>query len=232
MSEDSYPGLLSEEDLASLIRSVQRYGSVARDLRRDGEYNEAATYYVAKAHGELMRFRRIPEEYSEQAVQLSSPFTSRFGHAMQDLVLGVLCFRIGASVQRCQNHAMQGCLVVDDILEEDVYTASAQIGLCHEIKGDLQLLARNQDFDESYRHAENYYRDVDSPLGWQMEDEFDEFSLLLVELGKSADFEFEPGTVEKIRRLSLRDRIEFRRNHFPIIIEEIVEAGHWDSDIL
>lgn len=206
---------------------------VAQEQRNSGAFDNAGVYYTAAAHGWFMRFRRLPEDLPDKcSVPATSP--KYLGRGVQDLLAGALCFRLADAPNRCRNHCKQGLLFLEDLLEHDELVQESdeqpRIGLLHEMIGDLRLFGDLNTHDNAYAVAEEYYENVDSQRGWQAEPEFDSLVRILVELAESADCNFEEKTKRRILHDSLTARIEFKREHYPTIIENVLTDGNWYSE--
>lgn len=206
---------------------------VAQEQRNKGAFDDAGRYYTAAAHGWFMRFRSLPEDLPDSySVPASSP--KYLGRGVQDILASALCFRLADAPDRCQNRCEQGLLFVNDLLDHQELVQESdeqpRIGLLHEMVGDLRLFGDLEGHDDAYRTAQEYYEGVSSQRGWQSEPEFDSQIRTLVELAKSADYGLEKGTERKILHESLTARIEYKREHYPTIIQEVLTDGTWHSD--
>lgn len=215
--------------MSDFLRSYRRY---ARELRRQGYLRSAGEYYVAGAYGELMRFRPLPDEPEGGEQPSQAHRTSHFAYGIRQLLLGGLCFRLDGSLDRCRNYCEQGDLFVSDLLTSGEFEAEPMVGLCHEITGDLRVVGDLANAESAYETAAEYYAGTESHLGWQMEDEFDDFSLLVSELADSTGYDIDPETREQITRTSLDARIRFKREHFSEIIKAVLADGNWNSEVL
>lgn len=75
------------------------------------------------------------------------------------------------------------------------------------------------------------YHTVECDEHWQQQADFDDLMLYVLELADSVDYGISDDTREQIYRLSLEERIQFKREHLPDIIEQVIEDGNWESDI-
>jgi hypothetical protein len=222
---------------------TSEYEDFARDQRQKGNVTIAGVYYVATAHGNFMRFRRQPSTIDDESMEdlideKESLTSSRFrwstglGRAITAMIAGGLCFRLADTMDRCQANCTQGTLFLQDVLDhEGNYIASPRIGLYHEMIGDLRLVGELGDYDEAYNTAHKRYRNAEHDLGWSMEDDFDDLMFIVRELANSVEYEISEDTWEQIYRLSLEERIRFKREEYPHIIDRVIEDGNWDSDI-
>lgn len=222
---------------------TSEYEDFARDQRQSGNLTIAGVYYVATAHGNFMRFRRQPstidDESMKDIIDEKEPLnSSRFrwstglGRAITAMIAGGLCFRLADAMDRCQSCCRQGTLFLQDVLtHEGTHMASPQIGLYHEMIGDLRLVGQLGDHEASYDAAYERYRNAEHDLGWSMEDDFDDMMQYVLELADSAEYGISEDTWEQIYRLSLEERIQFKREEYPHIIDRVIENDNWDSDV-
>lgn len=225
------------------IELIVEYERFAQEQRQEGNLPLAGAYYIAAAHGHFMRFRRQPSSIDDKSLkeimEKEDPLTSpRFhwptgiGGGIRYLIAGGLCFRLVNERDRCQTCCKQGILFLQDILDhESADMELPTIGLYHEMIGDLRLVGLLGEYEASYDAAYKRYRDADSDLGWSMEDDFDDLMLTVLQLAESVEYEISTETREQVYRTSLEERIRFKRNHYPQIIERVVEAGNWDSEV-
>lgn len=108
---------------------------------------------------------------------------------------------------------------------------TTRIGLYHEVIGDLRLIGELGDHQTAYKAAHDRYRGAGHDLGWSMEDDFDDMMRYVLKLANSVDYGISDDTREQIFRFSLEERIQFKRDHLPTIIEQVIEDGNWESDI-
>ena len=209
----------------AVIKANRRHRDAARTARRSGDLEVAGAHYVAAARGGLMRSRRLPEE-TDAADGLS--VRPAFGLAVRELFAGALCFRLADTERRCEYHCEQGIAIAADAREE-FYTYPAEVGLSHEMIGDFRLLADRDDYDDAYAAAAERYAPVENNLGWQMEDGFDDLSRFLLVLAASVGMAPDDDLRNTIARTSLDERIAYKREHYPEIIDAVVEAGNWES---
>lgn len=226
-----------------IVSLMSEYKDFAREQRQQGNLTVAGAYYVSTAHGYLMRFRRKPswgnddsmEDHIGEEEPLSSSWFRRstgLGPGMRYMIAGGLCFRLGDAMERCRSCCRQGILFLQDVLDhEDTHMASPQIGIYHEMIGDLRLIGELGDHESSYESARERYRTSEHDLGWSMEDDFDDMMHYVLELADSVDYGISEDTWEQIYRLSLEERIRFKREEFPQIIEHVIEDGNWESDV-
>jgi hypothetical protein len=224
------------------VHVIGEYEHFAREHRQSGNLTTAGLYYVATAHGNFMRFRRLPsttnDNSTEDTADNGTPGSPRLrwptalGISVVYMTAGGLCFRLADAMDRSHTCCTQGTLFLQDILDhESADIASPQIGLYHEMIGDLRLVGGLGDHDAAYERAHERYRTADSDLGWSMEDDFDDVMQFVLELADSVDYGISEETWEQIYRLSLEERITFKRDNYPTIINRVLEDGNWDSDI-
>lgn len=210
------------------------YLAFADESRSEGRYLIAADYYVAAAHGQLMRLRETDEDPIQNGHTYAS--AQAVGRWARDLLKGILSYRLADEPSRSRNHAHVGLPTVTDIEESgDIFLgneAEARKGLLHEISGDIRLYANLDGFATEFERAREYYDRVptdkyDKHLGWQAEPEFDSLIRQLVKVADSVGYDIEDRTRERIMNLSLIDRIEYKREHYPAIVEQALDNGGW-----
>lgn len=205
------------------------YETFAGKLRREGELLMAGDYYTAGAYDRIKSFRWSPEYLEEHSPQYPNPTYLVWG--LQKLLLATLCFRLDGNSDRAENRARQGILIVEDVQQhEDLFQYNPRQGWCHEAIGDFQLVAGIGGYEESYDEAAELYRGIENPISWQSEDEFEFFMQPLVKFANSVDYGLDDETEITIRRRSLEDRIAYKRNHYPEIIDRVLRAGNWDDE--
>jgi len=210
---------------------INRYKKTAQELFEMGELEAAGKYYIAASNGSLMEFRRLPKK-EENKFDNPSPRLQRFGSAMKYLLLGSLCFRLADQPARSRNHAKQGELCVENVLDEGVYSTNAQIGFCQELIGDFRLIGDYSNYEDSYKKAATQYEMVDNQLGWSLEPDIEESIIVTMELADSVGVDISEDERNEIMYESLETRIEFKRGNYPKIIDSVIEAGTWSSDLL
>lgn len=226
------------------VISIREYKHFAQKQRQQGNLTTAGAYYVSTAHGNLMRFRRQPSWIDDKPIEdtidddkslLSSSWfrwPTALGRGIKYMTAGGLCFRLANAMDRCQACCTQGTQFLQDVLDhEGTDIESTRVGLYHEMIGDLRLVGQLGDHKASYDAAYERYRTAEHDLGWSMEDDFDDMMLYVLELADSVDYGISEDTWEQIYRLSLEERIQFKREEYPHIIERVIEDGNWDSDI-
>lgn len=215
-------------DRGAFLGVLRTYKEYAQSRRSDGDLASAGDFYVAAGRGELMRFRRLPSEKES----VPSIDHAGFGIGMRNLLAGALCYRILGDDQRARRHAEQACSIASDCVEAGVFQYEPRDGLCHEIRGDFMLVAGIEGYREAYEGAIPYYEDVDSDLGWQMEDGFFEFTAVVEELASSVGHELPTDEITAlVVEDSLTARIAVKRSHLPEILDAVLDAGSWDSDV-
>ncbi|WP_420182819.1 hypothetical protein ACNO8S_16580 (plasmid) [Haloarcula sp. KBTZ06] len=94
------------------------------------------------------------------------------------------------------------------------------------------IVAGNEDFHAAYDTAALQYEDVESDFGWQMEDGFGDFTQIVEELAADVGYDLPDDVTELVYENSLDERIEYKRTHFPDIIDRVIASGNWNSDVL
>ncbi|MFB1065693.1 hypothetical protein [Natrinema sp. H-ect4] len=194
----------------AVTQAVRDYKEFARAKRRAGNLQTAGEYYVAAARGNLMQYRRLPDDLTDSD-DPPSPNAMKFGFAIKGLLLGALCFRIDGAYDRCHHHCKQGESIVTDLLIEPAFTMDARVGLCHEICGDFRLIGDLGEYDEAYTMAANRYTRVDNDLGWSSESEFEDVIQIPLELADSVEMGLDTEHRNRIMYTSLDDRIEYKK---------------------
>ncbi|WP_147435223.1 hypothetical protein [Haloarcula sp. Atlit-120R] len=208
------------------------YGEYRRAARRARELDDletAGSFYVAASRIGMAESFPLPDD--NRPPDASTANKLFFTQALREFLLGSLCFRLADCGDRCQRHCEQGVAIMTDV-RDTLFHDPAEIGLGYEIIGDFQLVAGFNNYNESYSLAAEQYATIDNDLGWQMEDGFDDFSLIAVELADSAGLGPENGDRERIRRTSLDARAKFKQEQFPEVIEAIITRGNWKSDTI
>lgn len=206
----------------------QRYTIYAEEQRENELFDVAGVYYTAASHGWLMQFHYLPEDLPEsENIPASSP--QQLGRAIQDLLSAILCFRLAGELDRGRNHSKRGVLLVEDLLDhEDGFKSdNPRKGLLYEMLGDLYLFGNLDSPNEAYLTAGEYYESADSPRGWQAEPEFDSLIRLLIDLADSLNYDLDEKTRRDILHQSLIARIEYKRNHYGKILDEVLAIGKW-----
>lgn len=216
-----------ESELAKSFITVRRqYLEAAQTAREGGDLEAAGVYYVATARGHLMQSRQLPDE-TDAEDGLSVGY-SWFGLGIARYLKGALCFRLADAQQRCRYHCQQGAAIAADAREE-FYTYPAEVGLSYEMVGDFRLVAGQNDYDDAYAAAAERYAPVENDLTWQMEDGFDDLSYLMLVLAASVGMAPDDELRDAIARTSLDERIAYKREQYPEVIDAVVEAGNWKS---
>lgn len=214
-----------------VVRTIGDYNTYARTARQAGTLETAGRYYVAAAHGSLMRFRQLPDDLTDIHADLS-PRYHDFGSAIRYLLLGALCFRLDGALDRCRRHCEQGESIVSDLFDEPYFTTDAEIGFCHEVQGDFRLVGDLGSHDEAYALAADKYERVANDLGWSLEPGFEDAIQIPVELAGSVGMGLETAEKNEIMYTSLEARIGFKRSTYPEIIDAVEADGNWNSEVL
>lgn len=212
----------------ALLQSQRRYRAYARECRRAGNFERAGAYYVAHAMGDQMRLRPQPDETTSEAPKIKA---SAFGYAVKYLFAGGLCYRLADAEEQCRRSARQGEEMAAGLLAEGAFEGSRE-GLLHEARGDFRILGTRGEYESAYERAAEYYRESETDLGWQMEDEFDSLSRFVVELAQSTEYGLDEATRAEFTRESLDVRIAYKRAHLPKIVEAVIADGNWQSETL
>lgn len=201
----------------------------ARDARRSGDYAIAANYYTAAYH-ESMGESRTPPQVSSEDSSIGMDLTE-FGYGIESLLRAALCYRLGSEPRRAENRCREGIVVVEDVCEhERGFDEPARQGLCREILGDLKLVGGLGEYEREYAAAEGKYSPYDDThrqVQWQAEPEFEFVIGFALELADAVGYEFGDRERHRILARSLDDRIAFKRDRYPTILERVLDAGEW-----
>lgn len=186
----------------------------ADELRSEREFAEAGDKYTLAAYGIL------------KESGLKSGYNPEFSEGLYLLLNSALAYRLDGNLERCRNRCRVGILIAEDAKEFIFEKHSAEKGLYNEYVGDFRLVGDTGDYDEAYGEAREFYEDVQNPLAWQAEWTFEINFVFLQSLADSVGQEIED--YEKVHTESLIARIEYKREHFPGIVDEVLEQGYWD----
>ena len=202
----------------------------ARQLRREGRFDEAATYYAAAAHGWFMRFRPINSD-SPPAFSLT-----HLGYGVQDLSVAVLCCRLCGETKQAEYYCQIGVHVLKLLRDYDPNFQNPSLapeqGLFEETLGDFRLLGNFGGHNEHYDSAMSHYRKVDNPRNWQAESEFHSIIQTVLELADSVDYNINDGKRRRIEHESLVERLEFKRKHYPQILSLVLTEGSFELSVI
>lgn len=196
----------------------------------DGSHVVAADYYVAASHGWLMK------KWWASDGDDHTPSAKTVGNWARDLFAGVLCYRIAGKNTRANNHGRYGLTLTDDLLTSGELTqtrnSEPRTALVHEIRGDFRLASQIGEPREEYDDAKKVYESIDSGdrqthLAWQAEPEFIATISILLDIADGVGYEINDDLRERIQTTSLTDRIEYKREHYPAIVERALENGGW-----
>ncbi|MXR52517.1 hypothetical protein GRX03_12980 [Halovenus sp. WSH3] len=219
----------SAELYRASVRAIRQYLTHARECRRADRLERAGAYYVAAAMGNQMRLRPSPENTSiDEPVGV---WPTAFGYAVENLFAGALCYRLADAPTQCRRYARRGHDLATELFEAGVFEGARE-GLLHEVRGDFRVLGGLDEPDPAYERAAEHYREAETDLGWQMEDDFDAVSRYVVELAHSAEYGLDETTREKITRRSLAARIQYKRAELPGILDAVIADGNWESETL
>ncbi|MEY7849043.1 hypothetical protein AB7C87_07535 [Natrarchaeobius sp. A-rgal3] len=205
----------------------RKHAEYARELRQEGDLSLAGEHYTSSAYGYLMRFRKVDRNEPEA---LAPPM---FGKFATNLFLGALCHRIAGDLERSNNQCKVAIFLIKDIRDHVPRFSGRSgipMGLCHELIGDFRLLGGFDSHDIPYQEAKQVYSRTDNDRQWSAEPEFEIQMMLFIDLAESVGFDFSEEEKEEIQYLSLEKRIQYKRNNFSLIIDQVIEAGNWKSD--
>ncbi|MFC7079371.1 hypothetical protein [Halorussus caseinilyticus] len=190
----------------------------ANQHRRAGRFSEAGDDYTLAAYHRLGEGQVTREPLEDGQTDVA--------RGLCNLLSAVVCYRLGGEPERAANRAEQGELIATDI-REYVAAYEPQRGLMDEYVGDFRLLGGLPEFDGAYRDAQAVYADTSNQIGWQAEPEFEVNMTLFLELARAADHDIERTKKAAIKTESLVERIRYKRDAFPGIVADVVEAGDW-----
>ena len=73
---------------------------------------------------------------------------------------------------------------------------------------------------------------MENDLGWSMEGGFEDAIQIPLELADSIGMGVNDDRRNELMYLSLEERIEFKRESYPEIIDTVVDAGNWESELI
>jgi hypothetical protein len=147
---------------------------------------------------------------------------------LRNLMSGVTCYRLGQSTTRAQNLAEQGILIAEDV-RDHVATFDAQRALMKEYIGDLRVIADLDGADGAYQTAHDEYAEIDNPIHWQAEPAFQVLMTEFLSMTKAAGHDIPRMEKPSIKSESLVDRITYKRERFPEIVESLLTIEEWDE---
>lgn len=187
------------------------YRQEADGRRLDRDFEAAGDNYTVAAYKEL--------EESEYAVW------RQLGSGLAELAHAAICYKLSEAPGRCKNRCQQGLLIAED-LEENVAEAEPQKGLMYELAGDFKLIGDIGQYSQEYERAEQIYARYESDsLRWQAESEFEVGIAPFIRVVQSVDHTIE--RYSRVRSSSLLVRINYKSDHFPELLEELIESGKW-----
>jgi len=202
----------------------------ARKLRHNGEFTEAAFYYLAAAQGWFMRSRNVPGD------NMGEYSLAHFGYGIQDLTAAILCCRIAEKPELSNDFCEIGIINTRLLRDHDPTfqeaDSKAYRGLFEEIHGDFSILGNLSDSNQHYTRATSIYKDVENHRNWQAESEFHSTIQTVLELGDSAGIEITESERSQIEYESLTKRVMFKQKHYPEIIKGVLQNGNWDSEVI
>lgn len=158
--------------------------------------------------------------------------------AIQQLTAATLCYRLADSEYRVEYCVQTGEALCDRNKHEALETDSQhpyvvmKPGVWKEFKGDLLLVAGNDNWPEQYVAAtEAYLNKGDCNLGI-VENEHIRLIDMYKWLAKGSDHDTDYETVCEMEseRRTCSDFVSFKRNTLPHHVETIVERGEWTWD--
>lgn len=216
------------------IDQARKYIEFAREMRRASNHSLAGAYYAAGAYGYLMNFRQDIGDRSADTEPTIRP--TMFGQFTRNLLLGGLCYRLTGDLERCENVCRQGILVAEEIRDHEPSFLRPErdppIGFCYEVIGDFRLVSNMESYTKAYDRAIEKYETARNPAQWCVEPEFELQIIVFNELASGVDYDLDRETKDRIRYRSLLDRIHEKQDHFPRVIDAVLDRGNWDSTLI
>lgn len=151
------------------------------------------------------------------------------GGGITGLLTAGVCYRLAGEEKRSKNRCEQGVLIVED-LRDFVFEHDVQIGLTYELTGDFRVVGELGGYEESYDTAREYYVDCENPFGWMGEPEFELPAIFFFRLASSIDYPIDDRTASEIRNTSLTRRVDYKSEHLPDVVRQVVEDGHFEYE--
>lgn len=192
-------------DSAELRKSADR-------RRSEGRYAGAGDGFTSAAYASL----------AESQQQMSVEGTD-IGIGLYCLLAAAVCYRITGEKARSRNRCNQGTLIAAD-LRKHVAEHEAQIGLLYEFEGDFAVVGETGGADEQYDQAAEYYRNYNTPGGWQGEPAFDWNYAFFARVADAAGHDIED---EEYVQSYLLQRIDYKRKWFADIVDDVYESEEW-----
>lgn len=201
-----------------MTQNYRELGNRARECLSERAYAKAGDCYSFAAYWALGQ-----SEYTA---------TMTLGSSLYWYLAASLCYRLADDIERAQNRCRQGILVVED-LREYVWEERVRIGLTYELEGDFRVLGNLGASDQVYENARERYVTCENTIGenvigWMGEPEFELPMLLFLRAAAASDYDIDFETAAQLRDFSLIDRIEYKRVHFPAIVEQVLDRGHFE----
>lgn len=206
----------------------ERQSTHARSLHAERRYEEAANHYAAAANEMLGASRELPGD----AGYVDQLNPDKLGRGLEQLLRAGICFRLSDHRLRAERKCKEGILVVRDIAEnEPVFESPARQGLAQEVIGDFRLVGGLEGYDEEYVTASELYATYEEgeheQVQWQSEPEFEYNISLFLELADVVGYPVSEDTAHDIRVRSLSERIQFKRQAAPDVLEQLLTAKDW-----
>lgn len=201
---------------------IQAEVAAAKDARAAGRFEEAAVAFTLAAHGRLYECEYLRGSLDENATDVA--FSLRY------LLHATLCYRLGGSDERARVRARSGALVCDD-LRQHLELEVPQGGILHEFEGDFRAVAGIDGVQDAYNAAREWYGQVgDDPtdhVRWQTEPEFELNLAFLFDVAGATEYDLDWRRKRALRSARLEERIEYKCEHLPAIVAELLAAGTW-----
>lgn len=191
------------------LEGHREYRDAADDSRRSGAFETAAI------------------EYTSAAYEILGDAKRRSDHIIgfTDMVRAAICFRLGSNDVLCTNRCKQAQLILEDAGER-IYDEDPLVGIVHELTGDCMLIGQYGDYRAEYEAAREVYEVYETAsIDWQPEDEFQIGLAPFLHVSKAVGHEIED--YGKVVTTSLLARIDYKREHYPELLEALDEQGEW-----
>jgi len=190
----------------------------AEELREQGEFSKAGHHYTAAAYLRLGKGKYAADCLNNNMVDVSIGFRNLFAAA--------LCYRLADQLERSQIRCQQGISLAEE-MREYVFDYEMQKGVMYEYIGDFRLIGNLDNWKEAYTKAAHYYDGCENIIGWTAECEFDQNITFALGLARSVDYGIGRREKEQLKYESLRMRIDFKKNDYPEIIDNLISSGRW-----
>lgn len=202
---------------------ARRYDEQAVEERREGALTDAAAFYTCAGYRHFGAVRRLPPITG--GLERDSDAIAR---GVESMLAGALCHRIAGDTSRTHDLAAITLRIVENFFDnESCYDDAAFDGLYAETAGDFAVVAGRDGAEAKYAEAITAYEQVQNHIGWSGEPVFGTRLDLLKELLDATGTDLSEETHRAVGYESLTRRAEFKRDQFPVLVEQVVDAGGW-----